>query len=194
MKLNVILMCSGLSLLAASLYRMGVIQVNRKFWTDLLPLILATAILAGFAHRLHGLALVNEGAVLSAKMIAAYTPMLIVMFLAMGEATAIINLYRPVLMTYLAGKEGVFGSLFSAYLMPGSMTSMPIVRDLWDSGANRIPLLTFLLASPLVGWQIMLFSLPILGWKVTAIRFGLATVISVSITVAGWMCMVFRLA
>src|SRR6266436_1433808 len=98
MKLNICLMIAGLGLLATALYRMGAIRLDRKFLIDLLPLVVSTIVLIGFAWWLGGQKLANDGAILSAKMIAGYAPMLIVMFLAMGEATAIVNLHRPMLM------------------------------------------------------------------------------------------------
>ncbi len=185
-------MCTGLGLLAMALYRMGAIKIDRKFMVDLLPLIIVTGVLAGCAFRIGGSKLANDGAILSAKMIAAYAPLLTVMFLAMGEATAIINLYRPALLAYLAGKQGVFGALAAAHLIPGSLTSMPIVRELWDAGANPVPLLTFVTTSTLVGWQIAMVRQPILGWRLTFITYCLGELAALSITGVGWVLMTVR--
>jgi uncharacterized membrane protein YraQ (UPF0718 family) len=192
MKLNVVLACIGLGFLAAAFYRMGALKVDRKFMIDLLPLVIATAVLAGISYRFGGQKLMGEGGLLSAKMIIKYAPMMTVMFILMGQATAIINLYRPVLTTYLAGKQGVFGSLLAAYLMPGGLTSMPIVRDLWDKGVNPVPLIVFTLASGLVNWQIAMVRQPILGWKFTAISYVLGSIVACAIVGVGWVCMAIR--
>ena len=174
-----------------ALYRMEMLKVDRKFAIDILPLAIGAGVIALVERHLGGLKLVNEGLTASAKMIAGYAPMLMVMFLAMGGATVIINLHRGALVAYLGGKSGVFGSLASAYVMPGSLTSMPILRTLWDAGANRIPLLVFLLSTRLVGWQIMLMLQPILGWRITAIQFCLGTAVALCITLVGWAIMAF---
>lgn len=189
MKLNIVLMCAGLGLLATALYRMGAIKIDRKFFIDILPLMIGTVIIGAIVYHLGGTKMVNDAMMKSAKMITGYAPMLTIMFLAMGGATVIVELYRGTLIAYLDGRSGVFGSLFSAYLMPGSLTSMPILRTLWDAGTNRVPLLVFLLSSRLVGWQIMLILQPILGWKITAIQFGLGTLVALAITAIGWLIM-----
>lgn len=192
MKLNIVLMCTGLGLLATALCRMGMIKIDRKFMVDLLPLIVVTIALAGLAYRLGGQKLTSEGTIISAKMIAAYMPMLLVMFVMMGEAMAVISLYRPLLTTYLAGKQGAFGALFSAYLMPGGLTSMPIVRDLWEKGVNPIPLIIFTFSSSLVNWQGVMVRQPILGWKLTAINFCLGTIVAFASAGIGWVYMAVR--
>ena len=177
-------------MLATALYRMGAIRLDRRFFVDILPLVAGTAIIGVIVYHLGGTKLVNEAITRSAKMIGGYAPILTVMFLAMGGAIVIMELYQGALMAYLGSRAGVFGSLLSAYLMPGSLTSMPMLRTLWDAGANRIPLLVFLLTSRLVGWQIMLMLQPMLGWKITAIQFGLGTVIAFAIAIIGWLAMV----
>jgi uncharacterized membrane protein YraQ (UPF0718 family) len=191
-RLNVLLMCAGLGFLAAALYRMGAIKFDRKFVIDLLPLIIATITLVVISYWLGGQKLMSDGGFLSIKMIFKYAPVMTIVFVVMGQATAIIDLYRPALMAYLAGKQGIIGSLFAAYLMPGGLTSMPIVRDLWDKGANPVPLLTFTLASGLVNWQIAMVRQPILGWKFTAISFCLGSVVACAITGCGWIYMAMR--
>jgi hypothetical protein len=191
-RLNVLLICIGLGFLAAALYRMGVIKFDRKFVIDLLPLIIATIALIVISCRLGGQKLVSDGGFISVKMIFKYAPMMTVVFIVMGQATAIIDLHRPALMAYLAGKQGIIGSLFAAYLMPGGLTSMPIVRDLWDKGANPVPLITFTLASGLVNWQVAMVRQPILGWKFTAINFCLGSIVACAITCCGWIYMAIR--
>lgn len=105
----------------------------------------------------------------------------------MGQAIVLVNLYKDKLTEYLGGGKGLIGSLISAFLMPGSLTSLPIVRDLWDAGASKGPLLVFLLTSPLIGWQIILIRQPMLGWRLTGIQLGLATLTSAAITAATWL-------
>jgi uncharacterized membrane protein YraQ (UPF0718 family) len=189
MKLNITLMGAGLGLLAAALYRMGAIKIDRKFFVDILPLMVGTVIIGIVVYHLGGMKMINEAAGKSAKMIAGYAPMLTIMFIAMGGATVIVEMYRAPLVAYLGGRSGVFGSLVSAYLMPGSLTSMPILRTLWDGGTNRIPLVVFLLTTRLVGWQVMLVLQPILGWRITAIQFCLGTVVAFAIAAVGWVAM-----
>jgi len=93
-RLNVLLICIGLGFLAAALYRMGVIKFDRKFVIDLLPLIIATIALIVISCRLGGQKLVSDGGFISVKMIFKYAPMMTVVFIVMGQATAIIDLHR----------------------------------------------------------------------------------------------------
>jgi len=189
MKLNIALICAGLGLLAAAFYRMGALKIDRNKIIDLVPLVIATVVLAVISYRLGGQNLVAAGERHTEGMIIKFAPMMTVMFVMMGQAMGIIDLYRPTLTAYLAGKQGILGSLLAAYLMPGGLTSMPIVRDLWDKGVNPVSLITFTLASGLVNWQIALVRQPILGWKFTAISYVLGSLVACVIAGAGWVCM-----
>lgn len=189
MKLNICLIWIGIATSAIAFYRMGVVKIDRKLFIDLAPLVLALLILMHYTHRIGGTKMTMEGLAIAGKMVIAYTPMLVVMFLVMGEAMAIVALYKSGLTTYLSGTKGLFGSLVSAFIMPGSLTSMPIVKDLWYQGASKGPLLVFLITSPLIGWQIMLIRQPILGWKITGIMFVLNSLISIMITLVTWTIM-----
>src|ERR1700729_3878425 len=98
MKTNICLVLCGVGMIAAAFYRTGVIRGDRKFMIDLFPLVGAAIILFAVTYHVGGATLTNQGLALSWKMIAGYAPMLTVMFLAMGLATAIINLHREVLL------------------------------------------------------------------------------------------------
>lgn len=186
MKSNIVLVCVGIGLLMIAFYRMGVLHFDRKFVVDVLPLAIAAIGLSLVARHIGGTALLAKGIEQAGSMITRFAPMLVVMFITMGYATVLINLYKDDMAVYLNGSKGPFGSLLASYVMPGSLTSMPIVKQLWDAGINQTPLIVFLLTSPLVGWQIMLIRQPMLGWRITLIQFCLGTCISFIIATSAW--------
>lgn len=192
MKSNIVLVCAGVGLLMIAFYRMGVLHFDRKFAIDIAPLAVVAAILASIARHIGGVALMAKGIEGSGSLIVKFAPMLVFMFIVMGYATALIDLYKNDMMVYMNGSKGVFGSLFASYVMPGSLTSMPIIKQLWDAGANRTPIFLFLLTSPLVGWQIMLMRQPMLGWKITGMQFCLGTCVSVIIAIVAWAITIMR--
>ncbi len=189
---NLWLVAIGLICLTTGFYRMGVIKFDRRFMIELLPILIVMAILVISAYRIGGNTLVIKGIGTAGKMFLVYLPILIFMFLMMGQATTIIDTYKSQILVYLGGNKGIFGSLLSAYVMPGSITSMPIVRNLWDAGANKGALMVFLLSSSLVNWQVALFRQPILGWRLTAINFLCGSLISGAIALGTSLFMRIR--
>lgn len=184
-------MLTGLLLIAAASYRLGVLKFDRKFVIELAPLVVAMVVTVAIAYKQGGSRLSSEGLTTGAKMMVSFGPMLIIMFLLMGEAMVIVNQHKEWLKESMSGNKGLLGSLFAAYTMPGSLTSLPIIRELYDNGSNPWPLFVFMLTSPMVGWQIMLVRQPILGWKLTFIHMALATIVSLCITLVAGVCMRF---
>ncbi len=184
------LLSAGVLAFAIAFYRMGVIKFDKKFLIDQVPLIIALAVLMYYTTRTGGMTMTMSGLATAGKMIVGYTPMLILMFLVMGEAMMIVSVHKVAMTTYLAGSHGLWGSLGAAFAMPGTLTSMPIVKELWEGGTSKAPLLVFLLTSPLIGWQIMLMRQPILGWKITGVMFAVSSLTSIIITFVTWIIMV----
>jgi hypothetical protein len=189
---NPLLILVGTCFLFIAFYRMSAIQFNRKMVIDLAPLGVGMVVLMCVAYHKGGTDLAYRGIERAGMMMGAYMPMLIIMFMVMGEALVMIDMHKAAMITYLNGSQGLWGSLFASYTMPGSLTSLPIVKELWDINVNRAPLLVFLLTSPLVGWQIMLIRQPMLGWRLTAIHFCLGTLLSLFVTWLAWAIMAIR--
>ncbi len=181
MKFNISLVCVGLMLLLGGFLRMGVIKFDRNFAINLLPILIVLIGVLFAAYYVGGGKLVTAGLENGGKMIVTFSPMLIIMFILMGVVGVLLIRYQPQFVGYLGGTKGLLGSLVSSFLMPGSITGLPIIRQLWDSGASPGPLLLFLLTSPLIGWQMVLVQYPILGWRLTGICFGLRFLTSVGL-------------
>ena len=179
MKTNLSLALAGVVLLLIAAQRSGALRINRQFVINNIPLVIALGAVILINVRVGGRDLVLKGLGAAGQMTISFFPMLVLMFLLMGEAMVLVGLYRGELTTFLSGRHGLVGSFFSAIIMPGSLTSLPIIKELWDQGASRGPLLVFLLTSPLIGWQMILLQQPILGWKLTGIKVGLGVIISV---------------
>lgn len=187
MKTNMILLSIAVSLIAVVAFRMNILKFDRRFWIDLAPLIAAAGILAFVNYYMGGEKLLKEGAKTSALMTVSFMPMLIIIFITMGEAMALVGAFKENIVPALNGGQGILGSLFAGFIMPGSMTSLPIVKELWESGASKPSLLVFLMTSPLIGWQILLIRQPMLGWKLTGIYLMCGFIVSGLMTLTAWL-------
>jgi len=193
MKLNIVLVTLGVVLLFTGIMRMNLIRLDRDFLINNIPLLGGFLILAFLNYKLiDGAHSVTEGLKAGGIMAAKFAPMLLFMFITMGAAIILINHYRDSIVPYLAGRSGLFGAYFSSFVMPGSLTSVPIVRELWISNPeSRFGLLLFLGISPLVGWQVLLIRQPMLGWRITILMFIFNLGASLVVFASTWMAMKF---
>lgn len=179
MKVNIILLAIAAALVAIVTYRMGVIQLNRRLLVDLLPnLVLAFILMGALYHWAGGSKGVAQGALAGVMVTLKFIPLLVIVFWAVGEAGVLIKIHEEWIREALAGKYGLIGAFVAAVVMPSSMTGLPIVADLWDKGADRMVLITFVIVSSLVGMQIVLFRQPILGWQITGVYLACAFALS----------------
>jgi uncharacterized membrane protein YraQ (UPF0718 family) len=116
-----------------------------------------------------------------------FMPVLIMSFLAMGQGMILLSQYRQELQTFLSGQHGLPGTLVAAAVTPGSITGLPIVKEMWLAGINKECLLLFLVTSPLIGWQMFFFKLPMLGWRITIIQ----SVASLAVACITLICLKF---
>jgi hypothetical protein len=191
MKLTIVLVTLGITLLFTGIIRMNLIKLDRDFLINNIPLLGAFLILGFLNYKLiDGTRSVTEGLKIGGIMAARFAPMLLCMFITMGAAMVLINHYRDSIVPYLAGRSGLFGAWLSSFVMPGSLTSVPIVRELWISNPeSRFGLLLFLGISPLVGWQVLLIRQPMLGWRITILMFAFNVCASLIIFASTWTAM-----
>jgi hypothetical protein len=180
MRLNLILLAIAGALIGTVIYRMGIIQVNRRFCLDLVPnLLLALGLMFALYRWGGGVGGIKEGAFAGLTTTLRFLPLLVIVFWAVGEGSVLIELHKPWVRAALAGKHGIVGAFIAAAIMPSSMTGLPIVADLWEGGADKTVLITFVVVSSLIGMQIVLFRQPYLGWEITGIYLGAAFTLSV---------------
>lgn len=183
MKLNIVLLTVAAALIALVTYRMGLIQLNRRFCLDLLPnLALAVVLMVALYFWAGGMHGVKLGALAGVKVTLKFVPLLVVVFWAVGEASLLIEMHKEWVREALGGKYGLIGAFLAAMVMPSGMTGLPIVADLWDKGADKKVLITFIVVSSLIGMQIVLFRQPILGWEITGVYLAFGFILSVVFT------------
>lgn len=166
-KLNVLLLAIAAILIGIVTYRMNIVQLNRKFVFDLLPNLVVGVVLLGLLYKSGGTTAVTQGAWAGMKVTLNFIPLLLMVFWAVGEGSVLIGMHREAVHEAISGKYGVVGAFVAAVVMPSSMTGLPIVADLWNSGADKTVLVTFLMVSSLVGIQLVMFRQPMLGWHIT---------------------------
>lgn len=138
MKLNIVLLTVAAALIALVTYRMGLIQLNRRFCLDLLPnLALAVVLMVALYFWAGGMHGVKLGALAGVKVTLKFVPLLVVVFWAVGEASLLIEMHKEWVREALGGKYGLIGAFLAAMVMPSGMTGLPIVADLWDKGGGQ---------------------------------------------------------
>jgi uncharacterized membrane protein YraQ (UPF0718 family) len=129
---------------------------------------------------------ITPGLIAGWRMLIGMMPMLTVMFVMTGLALMVAKQHESAVHGFLSGKGGYPGSLVVSALFPGSLTGLPMVKTLWESGAPKGPLLTFLLATPMIGWQMCLFKQPMIGWKIMSVQLVAGCFYSVFIATTCW--------
>lgn len=190
MKLNAMLLVSAVILATIAGYRSNIIKFDRNFMLEVVPL-------AGFALALIVVnfcfgrtALVTAGTESSMNTFIKFLPVLVFMFITMGMATVLIGLYKGSLIAFLASGKGIAATWLSALIIPGSMTSLPIVKDLWEQGASKPALISFTLSARLISVWVMIMFVPMLGWRIAMIQYGFATLVSIALSLGAWAWMV----
>ncbi|TAK58144.1 hypothetical protein EPO17_00215 [Patescibacteria group bacterium] len=133
--------------------------------------------------------LVLAGLKETGKMIVGWLPLIALMFLVTGQANALIARYMDNMREVLSGTRGMLAVIFAGVITPGTMTSAPIIKQLWALGHNHGPIIVYFLASNLVNIQITLLRAPMLGKDATMTMFWVGVV--VTLACAGFF-LVFR--
>lgn len=182
MKINTILTVLGAAMLTAVFFRTN--KISWAFVLNTAPILVAMAVFAWINFRLGGRTSASKGFAVGKVMAISFLPALAIMFLTMGQAMVLLSDYKDEIKSFLSGSYGLQGTVAAAGIMPGSITGLPIVKEMWYQGISRNCLLLFLLASPLINWQILFFKVPMLGWRLTAIQFLFSAMNVAMMTVA----------
>ena len=161
--------------------------VDRRFWIELAPLLAMAAVVLTIGYRIGGEPLIRRQLSAAVNMTTKIGPALLLIFVTMGGATVLISLYQHRIIELMSGGNGLLGSLAAAFIIPGSMTSMPVVRQLWESGGDKTTLIVFLLSSRLISIQILLMFQPLLGWRLTFIQYFWGALVAVSLAGSAWL-------
>ncbi len=186
MKTNLLLTLTGITCLIVAGARMGVLRLDKKMAIDVLPLAVVAVALLVWMIATNAQKSIAPGLVAGWRMLIGMMPMLTVMFIMTGLALMVAKQHESAVHGFLSGKGGYPGSLVVSALFPGSLTGLPMVKTLWESGAPRGPLLTFLLASPMISWQMCTFRQPMLGWKILTVQLIAGVVYAVFIAASCW--------
>jgi uncharacterized membrane protein YraQ (UPF0718 family) len=146
------------------------------------PMLLMGLILMVINHRSSDKEAVNKGWEETVKMSIAWTPLILVMFFLTGQANALIRRNMDDVKTAISGGKGMIGATIAGAITPGSMTSAPIIRELWDHPEARGTLILYFLASNLINIQLILIRAPMLGKEATI---GLTWVGIITVVVSG---------
>ncbi len=149
----------------------------------LLFLLAVLVALAVLAYVQGGSELLRKGFSGGGRLLTRYALVLVVSFLAAGFAEVLVP--HSWIRETLAGDSGLRGILIGAaagVVTPGGpFVSMPIAAVLVRAGAGAGPVVAFL-----TGWALLAlhrfvaWEIPILGWRLAALRYGVSLVLPVA--------------
>jgi|SRR3989344_397587 len=129
---------------------------------------------------------VRQGVVGATKLGVRSLPLIILLFLLIGESEVWAERYAGELKNFLGGVKGVFFGAVAGIFSPSVFGSFGIVRGFWEAGVNPFALIAFLFSAQLLAIPIVMFRLPFLGVVLTAWYFvaGAGVVIVMTILLA----------
>ena len=183
---NYILIGLAIVFLGIAAARAGIIRWEWKFAINTLPLFAMALVFALINWRLGGVKPVIGGTIGGMAVWIQYFPILLGMFFMMGQIGAITKMYEKEIPEFVGGKYGLGGCYFMGFALPGSLSNLPVVRDLWDRGTSLATILTFVCTAPLLSWQLPLLRVSDLGWKRTGIVYLASICIATCVYVLAW--------
>lgn len=149
---------------------------------NLILLLLVLAALAGLAWSRGGAELVGQGFASGASLLLRYALILIVSFLAAGFAEILIpHAWIRDTLGADAGLRGILIASGAGLVTPaGPFISMPIAAVMIRAGAGVGPVVAFLTAWSLLALhRLLAWEVPILGWRLALLRYGVSLVLPV---------------
>ncbi len=149
---------------------------------NLILLLLVLAALAGLAWSRGGAELVGQGFASGASLLLRYALILIVSFLAAGFAEILIpHAWIRDTLGADAGLRGILIASGAGLVTPaGPFVSMPIAAVMIRAGAGVGPVVAFLTAWSLLALhRLLAWEVPILGWRLALLRYGVSLALPV---------------
>ena len=164
MRTNGILLGIAMMLIIIVLARTGILQDRRLL--NCTPMAIIAMALYVLCYRIGGISLVTSSLSKAWTFGALMGPNFLATFAAAGAASMLAVLYRDALLDFLDGT--FWHSLLIMHVVPGGVTVVPTIRELWETSVNRPQLLAVLVGAHTLNWQVSLLPLPLLGWQLTA--------------------------
>ena len=112
-----------------------------------------------------------------------YLSLLLVLFLLAGQIYVFFASKPGLLERWLSGRSGTLLGFLAGAVMPGGLSAGPTLQRGWEQGMNKNAILMFIFAGLLVNWMTILTRIPILGWKISCISWGIGTIIAICLLV-----------
>ncbi len=143
-------------------------------------LVLIVGIVISYRHG--GVPFVWKGYQMGLGMIGAYFLPICIMMLIAGQISAYAMENMATINKLIDGSYGLWGALGIGIFAP-SLSGYPEVERMWDNPAvSKLPMYAYFVASRTVNLQTSLFFIPFLGWRLSAVMFGVCMAVCVALT------------
>jgi hypothetical protein len=131
---------------------------------------------------------VKNGFFAGGKQALKFTPLLMIIFIAMGQADVLIQKHDTEIKEGMSGERGLMASFVAGALSPGSIAGLKPAQEMWEVGGyNKRAIFIFILASMLVNVQTTVMRGGFMGWKLTVIMYGVCLAMGLSVLLAFWI-------
>jgi hypothetical protein len=136
-------------------------------------------------YQIGGMTAVWKGYQGGIGMIGGFTLSICIALLIAGQMNVLVDIYAEQVNQFLRGAHGIWGAFGIGIVVP-NMSGYSQVDQLWsESGLLlKFSLVGFFLSSRMLNLQSSLFFLPILGWKLSGIMYGVCFVVALVCTAA----------
>lgn len=150
------------------------------------PIAIFAIVLMVANYRVAGSGEVIKGLRFGGKSFVSMGLTLALVFIIMGQAQMLCVRYAQNLKELMRGEKGVMGGYVAGIFSPGIISALPVVKDMWEQGYPRAPLLMFLIASRLINLQLVLLMVPMIGWRVSSIQLAVGAVLAATLFPVLW--------
>lgn len=157
MKLNLLLIALGLSLVCLGVYRINPIKLDARFLIGNGPLAVAILLILGTLRIFGKPANMTSGFTNTCATTAGMLPLLLLLMPVIGYGTALAKMYEGPIAASLSGPFGYPIAWLTSIFSPSSTALMGAVNTLWEDKAVHGVLLYFTTVSSLLSLNLFVF-------------------------------------
>ncbi len=136
-------------------------------------LLIVSLIFVKINYTTGGSEYVKTGLFNGLKFFGSIIPMLILFSLLAGQINAFYQKNPALTRSVMAGKPGIVKAAFLGMNLPGGISACKVLQEELENCEKKKAIITFLLATTVLNWSLIIFRLAFLGGKITTILYGI---------------------